>query len=99
MKYIIVIISCFILPIFYSTKIKPKLCVNCKFFTNNFITKNKYGKCSLFPIPNNTTKNLIVGFENIEHYLCSTARKYDDMCGNEGKFYKNRNSPLVELIL
>ena len=71
---------------------KYKVCLNCKFFRNTFMNDNKYGKCYLFPIPNNTTTNLVVGFENIEYYLCSIARQYNDMCGKEGKMYKKRIS-------
>jgi hypothetical protein len=31
--------------------------------------------------------------KKIDFYYCSTARKYEDICGKEGKFYvkKDRN--------
>ena len=38
-----------IIPVFSLKETTPNLCINCKFFMNNFISGNKYGKCSLFP--------------------------------------------------
>ena len=29
---------------------KPKLCVDCKHYTKDFFSSNKYGQCSLFMI-------------------------------------------------
>ena len=106
MKYILVIICSIILPIlsmkdfhmslpFASPKnveITP-ICINCKFFRNNILTHNRFGKCSLFPIEDNNEEYLVTGITNINDYsYCSIARKYDDMCGKEGKQYKNKKS-------
>ena len=91
MKYIFLIICYIILSVFSLKKTRPKLCINCKFFVNN-LNDNKYGKCSFFPIEENNTNFLVIGFENIDYYYCSTARNYDNMCGKEGKKYKNKPS-------
>ena len=48
MNYIIIIICSLILPIISLQKMKPKLCINCKYFITDNDT-NQYGKCSLFP--------------------------------------------------
>jgi hypothetical protein len=91
MKNIFVIICYIILPVFSLTEIAPKLCINCKFFRNNFLTDNKFGRCYLFPTEEKRDINYYVtGIEkNVEFYYCSTARNYDDMCGKEGKKYIN----------
>lgn len=49
MKYIFLIISYFILPVFSFKEITPKLCINCKFFINSISSDNTHGKCSFFP--------------------------------------------------
>jgi len=91
MKNIFVIIYCIILPVFSFTEIAPKLCINCKFFTNSFMTNNMFGKCSLFPKEEKRDINYYVtGIEkNIEFHYCSIARSSDNMCGKEGKKYIN----------
>ena len=71
----------FILQVF-SNEI-PK-CIHCKFFQKHFID-NKYGKCLFFP---KTEVQFVTDeHDNDSHYYCSTARKYEDMCGKEGKKY------------
>ena len=59
-------------------------CSTCTFFKKDyFITK--YSKCTLFP---NGNKTLISG-ETVNNYVyCSTARKFDDLCGPKGLMYK-----------
>ena len=93
MKNIFVII-CYIiiiLPGFSFAEIAPKLCINCKFFTNSFLTNNMFGRCSLFPKEEKRDINYYVtGIEkNVEFQYCSIARTFDDMCGKEGKKYIN----------
>ena len=73
--------------------IRPKLCVNCKHFTNNFFDNNKFGKCLLFPRDNPNDYYLVNGNKHSNHadyYYCSTARKCEDMCGKEGKLYEKK---------
>jgi len=71
---------------------KQKLCINCKhFITNN--DSSKFGKCSLFPKPDNKFNFLInvVSNENENKYFyCLTARTTNSMCGEEGKLYKKK---------
>ena len=76
--------------------IKPNLCVNCKFFTKDFFTMNKFGKCALFPKEDQEDDNryfLVDGTKTNnkqEYNFCSIARKYERMCGQEGKFYEEK---------
>ena len=65
------------------------LCINCKFFKSDSI--KKYGKCELFPIIIENKYYLVDGkIDQINDYeYCSVARKYQDMCGKEGKLYEN----------
>jgi hypothetical protein len=92
MKYILLMICSIILPVFSFKEMKPKLCVNCKYFIpdNN---NNKFGKCSLFPVRKENDYFLVDGVsedEIIDYHYCSTARNYDSMCGNEGKLHKRK---------
>jgi hypothetical protein len=50
-----------------------------------------YGKCTLFHKHDHIDNYLVNGkINDIEYYYCSTARKYDFMCGKEGKFYEKK---------
>ena len=90
MKNIIVIICSIIIPFFSLNEITPKLCVNCKFFMNNFISGKKYGKCSFFP-KTEMDIDLVTGSKKDAKYqFCSIARDYDNMCGKEGKQYVSK---------
>lgn len=77
--------SWFILFITYT--LMPKFCVHCEHFIPH---KNgdKYGKCKMFP-EEATDLYLITGEKNQEatYHYCSTARKFDHMCGEQGKRY------------
>ena len=93
MKNIIVVIFSIILPVFSLNEITPKLCVNCKFFMNNFLDDNKFGKCSLFQ---KTEMDIDINYfvtgikKKSDLQFCSIARNYDSMCGKEGKKYANK---------
>ena len=87
MNIILIIFSSIILPIMSLKYIKPKLCINCK----HFITDNdngKFGKCSLFTKKEGKINFLVNGLNENSYYHCSTSREYNDMCGEEGKYYK-----------
>ena len=40
----------------------------------------------------NSEDFLVTGIQNIDYNYCSIARKYDYMCGKDGKKYKNKLS-------
>jgi len=90
MKYIIANILSVFLPILSLKEMKPKFCINCKYFMkDNFA--DKYSHCSLFPKTNYNYDFLVNGIvedKEIEYYHCSVARNSDRMCGKEGKMYK-----------
>ena len=92
MNYIFVVICAIILSPFSASQIKPKLCIDCKFYTNNIFTGNQFGKCSLFLKENENDYFLVNGINNNkkEYYYCSTSRKSKHMCGEEGKFYNKK---------
>jgi len=91
MKYIFTILSLLILPILSFKEIKPKLCINCKYFLTDK-DSGKFGKCLLFPRKENDIYNLVNGIhiDNIEYNYCSVARELEHMCGKEGKMYKRK---------
>jgi hypothetical protein len=91
MKYIFIIICSIILPI---VSLKPNICINCKYFLPSHT--DLFGKCSFFPIIKENKIDYLVTGEPKEDELgysyCSTARKFDDMCGEEGKMYKKKRN-------
>ena len=74
----------------------PKFCVNCKYFLpseGSFPSSPVYGKCLLFnqTIITADETYLVTGVDNsevsVEYNYCSTARKFENMCGIDGKRY------------
>ena len=95
MKYILLITIYYnILSIFSAYEIKPKLCIDCKFFRKSiFSNDNKYGKCSFFTERKDDDNHfLVTGIKNKEefYYFCSTSRNFEHMCGKEGKHYEKK---------
>jgi len=94
MKHISIIVCFFVLPLFGLNIIKPKLCINCKYFLINN-NNNELSKCSLFPKEIDNSNFLVTGIEEekiVDYSYCSTARQFYHMCGNEGKMYENNNT-------
>ena len=91
MKYIFTILSILFFPILSFKEMKPKLCINCKYFITDNDT-GKFGKCSLFPKEKNDIYNLVNGIhkDNIEYHYCSVSRDTEHMCSKEGKMYKKK---------
>jgi hypothetical protein len=91
MKYIFTILSILFLPILSFKEMKPKLCINCKYFITDNDT-GKFGKCSLFTKKENDIFNLVNGIhtDNIEYHYCSVSRDIEHMCGKKGKLYKKK---------
>ena len=94
MNYFFLIINYLIVATVSTNLDKPRLCIDCKFFTNNFLTDSDYGKCSLFVRENRIDKYLVNGIKkipDIDYYYCSTARNFDTMCGKEGTFFEKKS--------
>jgi hypothetical protein len=91
MKYIFTILSILFLSISSFKEIKPKLCINCKYFITDNVS-DKFGKCLLFLKEKNDIYNLVNGIhkDNIEYHYCSVARGDEQKCGKEGKMYKKK---------
>jgi len=90
MQYIFTILTILFLPILSFKEMKPKFCVNCKYFlTDN--DSGKYGKCALFPRRDDNNFWLVSGIHYIEEYkYCFAIRTNKDECGPEGKMYKKK---------
>ena len=80
--------------------VPPRLCKNCKFFLPNdpwFGVGNEFSKCALFPIVKEDDSYFLVTgkqwHKKKEYHYCSISRKYEDMCGKEGKYYKRKRNP------
>lgn len=96
MNYIFLIILSSFLTAF-SLQQNPKICIDCKFFSKDVFTANKFGKCLLFPYKKYDTDYLVTGInenEKPEYHYCSTARKFNYMCGEEGKKYEKNDKKL-----
>ena len=93
MNYIFLILLSTFLTAFSLQK-NTKICIDCKFFSNNFFTDKNFGKCLLFPYKQDNTDYLVTGInknEKPEYHYCSTARKFNYMCGEEGKKYEKND--------
>jgi hypothetical protein len=93
MNYIFLILLSTFLTTF-SLQPTEKICINCKFFSNSLFTDNKFGKCLLFPYKHHDTDYLVTGInknEKPQYHYCSTARKFHNMCGEEGKKYEKND--------
>jgi hypothetical protein len=92
MKFLHLLVST--LPLCGTPLHDQKLCVNCIFFTKDFLSKNRYGKCSFFLVDNSDNNyHLVDGSTKVDpptYHYCSTARKYENMCGEEGLLYIQR---------
>lgn len=79
--------SFFLISISYI--LAPKFCVYCEHFIPKKGGNNEFGRCKKFP--HDWTDNyLITGEKKAEesnYHFCSTARKFDYMCGERGKKY------------
>ena len=96
MKYIFFIICFNILSEAFSMSnaVKPKLCIDCKFFIkDNVFTRNEFGKCALFSKVKKNDNYLVDGsnqYDKTEYSYCSIVRNYEDRCGEEGRLYEKR---------
>jgi len=87
------ILCAIILSPFSCSQIKPKLCIYCKFYKKDFFTSSEFGKCVFLAIEKENDYFLVNGNndnDNTEYYYCSTSRKYDHLCGKEGKFFEKK---------
>ena len=82
--------------------VPPRLCKNCKFFLPNdpwFGVGNEFSKCKLFADVQDDDNFLVTGKKanpKTEYKFCSIVRKYEYMCGKEGKFYKRKHDSREE---
>ena len=77
--------------------LEPKFCITCTHFIPNKLG-NEYGKCILFPIEKDDTY-LITGerkHEPDDYKQCSAARKFNHMCGENGKKYEALQDLLIQ---
>lgn len=89
MKYIFVILCSILLPAFSLKEITPKFCINCKFFKKDLGSDDKYAKCLFFTNIKYDNDYLVNGLKIIDYHYCSIARNNDNMCGKEGKMFKD----------
>ena len=68
---------------------KINLCIDCKFFIPDN-HDGKFGKCFFFPKKEAHINFLVNGIKDEEYYYCSNARLLENMCGEPGKYYKEK---------
>ena len=80
-----------IVPIF-----SLKLCINCKHFKKDIFTPSRFAQCKKFLIIDKNVNYLIDGKRKEETknmYYCSTARSFDNLCGEDGTGYEPKRVP------
>lgn len=85
MKYLLLLL-------FLTRSVSLKLCMDCKHFKGSFFG-NQYGKCDVFSEIKEDYNECIDGSvprKTIEYTYCSTARKFDHLCGKEGKLFEKK---------
>ena len=80
--------------------LNPKLCKNCRHFLKPLVTSIEFGKCAMLLQPKDDINYFITGKRKnkSEHYFCSVARNYDNLCGEEGKYYEDKPPPIVNRV-
>ena len=75
--------------LFSSVPTTPKYCLDCQHFIPHPNGRNRFAKCSAFPLEqvNDYLVTREITFEEIDFRHCSTARKYDHLCGEKAKNY------------
>ena len=63
----------------------PKFCKDCKYFINKDKDMPEFAKCEMFPLKNDNY--FVDGIPVKKYNFCSTARHFNDMCGNQGKWF------------
>lgn len=80
----------FLILLFLTSANSINLCVNCKHFKGSFFG-NQYGTCAKLTKVKDENNEYVDGsfpIKKIENEYCSVARKYDHLCGKEGKFFE-----------
>jgi hypothetical protein len=69
-----------------SNALTTRFCVHCKHFIPNGVSP-EFGKCRAFPIRDTVDDYFVTGKSTVkeEYRYCSTARNYENLCGNSGK--------------
>jgi len=78
----------------------PNLCVNCKFSKIDTFSSKEFSKCSMFPQLSyfEDKTYLVTGVkknQKIEYSYCSLVRRNENQCGEEGKFYKEKEKRFI----
>ena len=97
MKSILLILYSYFFSLFSSMiSTKPKLCINCKFLIKDFFVVNATEKCSLFPKVEKEKYDRFflmdggISIEKTDFQYCNISREYEELCGKEGNFYKEK---------
>ena len=73
---------------------QEKYCKDCKYFKKDLFTETKFGHCSRFLNQPTNDYSLVDGVKDMSptiYHYCATARKFDDMCGPEAKYFEYKN--------
>jgi len=81
-------------PALLTMNTKEKICKDCKYFKKEFFSETKFGHCSRFLNQPLNDYSLVDGVKDLSpasYHYCATARKFDDMCGPEAKYFESKN--------
>jgi len=71
-----------------------KFCTNCKHFISNPVS-DAYGKCQLYPLLTEDLRIALMVRGNVPmidvfYISCTEARKSENMCGENAKYFENK---------
>jgi hypothetical protein len=85
--YQFIILCIFLSAVSLKTNLKPKFCINCRYYIKDEKGNKQNGRCLQFP--NDNSNFLVDGVVRADDYrFCSTARNFDHLCGVNATKYK-----------
>ena len=85
--YQFIILFIFLSASSLKTSLKPKFCINCRYYIKHEKENKENGRCLQFPKDNYNF--LVDGVVRADDYhYCSTARIFDHLCGVNATKYK-----------
>ena len=93
--YSFLLLQLFGYVLYCQSSVQNKNCANCKFAIKQnplFLNDMSFSKCALFSVYRDSSFSKKEKRDEILYYYCSTARTHETMCGQEGKYFEERET-------